>query len=222
MTEPDEFEGLVQRNLAASCSFSFVGFAALLHHILVRNVHAALAHLSGGRCTQAEAICGDQAPLLMEANALKLHRSFDSCWQGLKSMPAQQALKKLEHYRPSSNRSTCRGLQSLLHNVVNLKRIAQAMQELLLDMPPASKPQQQVNDASDCADQLQCAQLRIPSFRDAAEHMPDEMHSPEQYHTFADLSQAAQVCEQDIGFVNRSCTAADTVQVDSHEGPSEA
>ena len=137
-------------------------------------------------------------------------------------MPAQQALEKLEHYRPSSNRSTCRGLQSLLHNVVNLKRIAQAMQELLLDMPPAAKPQQQVDAASDSADQLQCAQLRIPSFRDAAERVPDEMHSPEQYSTFADLSQAAQVCEQDVDFVNWFCNDADTVQVDSHEGPSEA
>ena len=41
MTTPAEFEGLVQRNLAASCSFSFLDFVSLLHLAVSKNLRAA-------------------------------------------------------------------------------------------------------------------------------------------------------------------------------------
>ena len=49
-TTPQEFEGLVQRNLAASCSFSFLDLTALLHTAVQLALEAADAALDASCC----------------------------------------------------------------------------------------------------------------------------------------------------------------------------
>ena len=61
LTSPAEFEGLVQRNLAASCSFSFLDFTSLLHLAVQRSLTAGAEALEGRGCDSADTQLGDHA-----------------------------------------------------------------------------------------------------------------------------------------------------------------
>ena len=213
MTEPAEFEGLVQRNLAASCSFSYPGFAALLHHILKQNLYAALNCLVGTSCQAPVELCTGSSRTVVAAKQNMLCMLAGPSWSGLHLRFARHGLGSLKQSSDSNNGNgcSCICLQPLLHALLNLKRLALAMQELMQDMVPAADLEQQ----PDCAlfeAQVWCLEGKDKHAKGSNDALR-ELQDPSLYCKLVGLPQTVRVCGQDIEIVQRLLIVAGAAEV---------
>ena len=204
-TEPAEFEGLVQRNLAASCSFSFPAFAALLHHILKQNLHAVVDCLVEARAPAPTELCNGELRTVAAAKQDMISMLAGPSWQSLRLRQARHAsgsLKPLSDSSSSSNGCSCRCLQPLLHALLNLKRLALAMQELMQDMVPAAELEQQPDSSALFENQVWCHEGKDKHTKNGDDAL-HELQDPSSYCKLVGLPQAVRVCGQDIELVQR-------------------
>lgn len=120
-----EFEGLVQRNMAANCGLDFREFVALLRCIIMRDLEALRASED---CRDLEVQCASEDACHLEALS-----ASEDC----RESEAQCASEKSCHWDAQCASENCRDLKALRlsrdcpwHQVFNLQRASFALTDL--------------------------------------------------------------------------------------------